>query len=225
MASVLAFTITRGGTPQRVERLQQTLDAGRTKAGMDFAWRTFDNSIVNKGQHYWFNAALKEASIGGYDYLLRVDDDIDFLSQRWLAKMVEEAVALGPQFIVSPTVKGLKAPPEMSQVVTVSGVPVKFLSQAIGGACRLHPVKLLTDAPVPYVSDVRQPLGFGDASGILKWAKLMMTKGYPVWCVWLEHVRVQHSTAKQEEDDPQYHAPHGVLQHIPWMPAWPEEYR
>jgi len=225
VSKVLAFIICRSllDTP-RGQLFERTVREGREKAGCDFEWKMWTNAIVNRGQHVVFNEALAEAKERGFDYLLRIDDDIEFLSHRWLAKMLEAAALLGPNFIISPTIKGLKHPPEMSQVVDVKGMPCRFLTEAIGGACRLHPVKLLTEAPQPYVSDVRLPLGFGDATGIAKWCREMTMGGYPCYMVWLDHVRVKHATAKQEEEDVAYHELHGVLQRVPYLPAWPEAY-
>lgn len=224
-SEVYAFTCWRGGSERRLNILEATIKSGREKAGMDFHWEVFDNAMHNRGQHVVFNEALKKAKAMGCTHLLRVDDDIEFLSHRWLVKMVEASEALGAAFILSPTVKGLKHPPEMSQMIDVQGVPVKFLTEAIGGACRLHPMKLLTESVIPYVSDVRLPLGFGDATGVMKWAKKLTALGQPIYCVWLDHVRVQHSTAKQEAEDPQYHATHDILQHMPYIPPWPREYK
>jgi len=224
VSRVLAFTPYRGGTAHRLATLESTIKDGRDKAGHEFEWRVWDNAKVNKGQHTVFNEALAEATTRGFDFLLRIDDDVSFLSQRWMAKMLESADKLGPQFILSPTIIGLKHPPEMSQCVTVNGVDVRFLTQAIGGACRLHPVKLLTQAPTPYVSDVRLAMGMGDATGIVRWAEEMTLQGYPVACCWLEHVRVKHATATQERDDEQYHAIHSTLQRVPYLPSWPEAY-
>jgi len=225
MSKVFAFTITRAmSTDKRWELVERTLNEGKEKAGMEFEWKLYSNAVVNKGQHVVTNDALKEAKDRGFDYLLRIDDDIEFMSQRWLAKMLEASEKLGSQFIISPTVSGLKHPPEMSQVIDINGISVKFLTEAVGGACRLHPIKLLTEAPTPYISDVRFPLGAGDATGIMKWAKTMTVEKYPVYAVWLEHVRVRHQTAKQEVDDPDYHFNHDLLQSIPYIPSWPSAY-
>lgn len=217
---VLAFTITRSDSPTRKALLERTLEEGGDKAGYPLDWAVWDNSEINRGQHVAFNHYLAKAVNEGYDYLLRVDDDVEFMSQRWLAKMVEASEALGPQYIVSPTVNGLKHPPEMSQMVEVSGQHVKFLPSAIGGACRLHPVALLANAPTPYVSDVRLPMGMGDATGIMAWAEEMFKQQWPVWAVWLVHVNVKHATARQEREDGEYHSLHGLYQRVPYMPAW-----
>lgn len=219
---VLAYTLYRGGSPQREELLKSTIKEGVEKAGYPVTWEVVDNATINYGQHLPFNAQLKRAHQEGYEHLLRVDDDVSFLTQRWLAKMVEAAAILGPRFIISPTIKGLIHPPEMSQVVDVKGVPCRFLTQAIGGACRLHHVRTLVEGG--YVSDVRWPMGGGDATGLMKWCVEQGSKGEPMYGVWLDRVRVHHGTAKQCEDDAEYHELHDTLQHVPFIPAWPLDY-
>lgn len=219
---VLAYTVTRLITPQRQEMWERTFNQGKDKAGVDFDWAVWDNTKVNRGQHLPFNHFLEQAHREGYDELLRIDEDVEFMSQRWLAKMLEARVKLGTNFIISPTVKGLLHPPETSQVVNVKGVQVRFLPTAIGGACRLHNVKCLVDGG--YVSDVRWPMGAGDGTGIVKWAKEQSTQGNPIWCVWLDQVRVHHGTAKQVEVDPGYHDLHDMLQKVPFVPSWPVDY-
>lgn len=216
---VLAFMLHRGGSDARRVTMERTLREAREKAAYDATWEVWDNTTRNVGQHTAFNAMLDKAAHEGYDYLLRLDDDVEFMTQRWLAKMVEAATKLGPRFILSPTVKGLKHPPEMSQSVEVAGVWGRFMTQAIGGACRLHPVATLVEGR--YVSDVRLPLGFGDATGIMRWA---MAQQPAVYAMWLDHVRVRHATERQEEEDATYHDVHGTLQRVPYIPVWPHDY-
>lgn len=245
MSHVLAYTTTRATTPQRRALLEATIREGRIKADHDFEWsvwdysqdvttralltQLFDEHLIshphhgaNEGQHVAFNHHLRLAHQQGYEYLLRVDDDVEWMSQRWLAKMMDAATKLGPQFILSPTIKGLLYPPEMSQVVDVQGVPCRFLTQAIGGACRLHHAPTMVERG--YVSDVRLPMGFGDATGIMKWV-IALPKDTPrMYAVWLDHVRIRHSTKSQLDSDPSYHAAHNLYQKLPYLPPWPSSY-
>lgn len=228
MKGVLAYTITRA--PEGSERAKcavEVIAGAIKKSGVDFdgdehEWHHVWNWPVNRGQHYIFNLMLGMAHQQGFEWLLRADDDVEFLSQRWLAKILEAAQLLGPHFIISPTIKGLQHPPEMSQVVDVKGVPCRFLTQAIGGACRLHHVQTLVEGG--YVSDVRKPLGAGDATGVMEWCKMSTAKGEGKYAVWLGHVNLKHATTKQVEEDSEYHADHGVLQRVPWIPEWPAHY-
>lgn len=225
MKKVLAYSTIRSNSPTRQALFETCVTEGQAMAGCEFRWEVWDNREMNLGQHVPFNFYLDKAFREGYDYLLRIDDDIEWQTQRWLAKMLDAAEKLGPTFILSPTIKGLNHPPEMSQPVSVSGVDVRFLPDAIGGAVRLHPVETLVNAPTPYVSDVRQPLGAGDATGIMNWAKEMTAlQGWPVYCAWLVGVTVKHGTSKQVEADPTYHSDHGLFQRLPLIPEWPGQY-
>jgi Predicted glycosyltransferases len=178
--------------------------------------------LENVGQHVITNEMIKYAEDNGYDYLLRVDDDIKFLTKRWLVKMLDAADKLGPTFIISPTVLGLGNPPEATEVVEKDGIAIRVLVSAIGGICRLHDVKTLTDPTMAYVSDVRLPLGSGDATGIAKWAHARQAAGEHCWMVYLANVRVKHALGTQGQimEDPKYHSVHGLFQVMPYIPAW-----
>jgi glycosyltransferase involved in cell wall biosynthesis len=173
----------------------------------------------NVGQHVAWNEAYSRAKAEGAKYFLRIDDDCEFLSKRWLKKLVACSRAFEDKFIVSPTVKGLKHPPARSQICTVSGIEVEFLVDAIGGICRLHPISLLDEQDVPYVADVRKPLGAGDATGIASWAR-----EHKVPMAYVRQVRVRHSTARQEKADPTYFENHGLYQVVPYIPTYEEPY-
>jgi len=166
----------------------------------------------NVGQHVIFNNMLMYAKECNYDYLLRLDDDCKFVTKDWLKMMVEAAEKLGDNFIISPTIQGLTYPPERSEPVEYNGVKIKVLYSAIGGICRLHNVNDLVKNN--YISDVRCPLGSGDATGIGKWA--IANNRYMVY---LEKVKVKHNTKKQIEADPEYHKWHDLYQHVPYIPV------
>jgi hypothetical protein len=164
-----------------------------------------------------FNTAAAHAYTSKYEYLLRLDDDVEFKSKNWLRKLVDASVALGDKMILSPVVKGLRHPPECSNICDVAGMQLQFLEHAIGGICRLHPVKLILNDKAPYFSDVRMPLGSGDAAGIGSWCKTTLTP-----MAYVRHITVRHakSTDAQEADDPAHFLQHAVFQHIPYIPAW-----
>lgn len=201
------------------------IGAGLNDLGYDVARVARNTGLVddfhlysdNVGQHVAWNEAYSRAKAEGAKYFLRIDDDCEFLSKRWLKKLVSCSQAFGNKFIVSPTVKGLKHPPARSQICTVAGVEVEFLADAIGGVCRLHPTALLDKQDPPYVADVRMPLGAGDATGIARWARECK-----VPMVYVRQVRVRHSTARQEAADPTYFENHGLYQVIPYIPAYEE---
>jgi len=240
MAKVFAYTITRANTPERCRLLLETLTHGRENAAYkDLHWHVFVNGRgilaegiaasclatgvidsyevceVNEGQHPPTNRAIARAIEEGYDYILRTDDDVEWITKRWLAKLVEASIALGPDMVVSPMVKGLRWQPPQSEKVDVGGIPVKFVEGPLGGICRLTPVSALKAKP--YVSDVRLPMGGGDAAGIGAWA----TKTAPItFLVYCQHIRVRHarSTDDQETKDPAHFSDHSLYQSCPYIP-------
>lgn len=227
--------ISRASTPQRLASLRETvreacdtagttfdltihtLTPQATEAAYDLALGAVVPHTDNIGQHVITNLAIKDADDKGATHLLRLDDDVKFATQGWLAKMVEASNTLGHTFIISPTVKGLMNPPARSECVEVQGIRLKFLTQAIGGICRLHHMEALCNIDNPYTSDVRLPLGSGDATGIAKW---IIANRY--WMVYLDGVIIKHrkGTAGQMKDDPSYHSEHDLLQALPYIPAW-----
>lgn len=238
--------ISRAQEPKRLEMFEKTVREAIETAGKDFwlcLWpMTHEAKSVaerlakeygqitvhgygdgNVGQHVVTNEMIKMADGQVYDYLLRLDDDVKFLTKRWLAKMVEAAEELGPNFIISPTVIGLQNPPEVTPDIEQSGVSFRVVMGAIGGICRLHNVDTLVNPIYPYVSDVRLPLGFGDATGIAEWcARASQDYHMQLWMIYLNTVRVKHAkgTSKQVKDNPEYHETHDLFQHIPFIPEW-----
>lgn len=240
---IYAFTITRATTPQRLDMLRSTLEEGRGTAGMEFKWvvhcltsKSFElvsnlatelklEAIFhshNIGQHVITNLSIKAADDGGYDKLLRLDDDVKFLTKRWLFKLNEASDKLGPTFIVSPRVLGLNNLPDSSEVISHEGINIQVLLNAIGGICRLHYLESLTNPVFPYISDVRKPLGFGDATGIAEWCKQNLEHGLRRWMAYIVDIRIKHAygTTKQQQLDPVYHEVHNLYQVVPYIPIW-----
>lgn len=225
MSKVLITTFTRADTDVRKAKLRNTLEEGKGRAALAHHWMVHFDGVgatqcdadellvheAQKGQHVHFNSSLEKAVAEGYDYLVRVDDDCEFLSHRWLKKLVDVSKKVGDKMILAPIVKGLKHPPEMSQVVEVENVKLNILKDAIGGVCRLHPVKLLKEHD--YVSDVRLPFGSGDAVGIGRWCKDNL-----IPMAYVPYIRVRHSTAKQEKEDSGHFANHSLFQKVPYIP-------
>lgn len=234
--SVFVFTVTRASSPKRCRMLQEMLTTGRKTAGMKAYWYMhasgvgergravieaaeasglIDEAVFTKdnvGQHVAWNRAFEHAKAQGCEYFLRIDDDCEFITKRWLKKLVEASAVLGDRFILSPMIRGLKNPPTRSNKVTVKGYDLWFLRAAIGGICRLHPIELLDSDP-PFVADVRKPLGAGDATGIAAWAKERV-----IPFAYLNSVRVRHATARQEAEDAEHFGRHGVYQYVPYIP-------
>jgi len=237
---VYAYTITRADSPDRCKLLLETLTQGRESCGYkDLHWHvhvngngirgkgmveacyesgiinSFEVSQYNEGQHPPTNRAIKAAIDGGYDLLLRVDDDVTWITKRWLAKLVEASKALGDNMILSPMVKGLRWQPPQAYQQEIEGIPVKFIYGPIGGICRVIPVSRLKEKP--YVSDVRLPMGGGDAVGIGEWARREQPITFLAYC---QHIKVRHAkgTDQQESDDPKHFREHSLYQHVPYIP-------
>lgn len=241
---VYAYTITRANTPERCRLLLETLTRGRKTAALPFHWHihvngedslavaivktahstgvidTYSVSKYNEGQHPPTNRALAVAQ-AGYDYALRIDDDVEWLSKRWLAKLVEAADNLkrtGRHWVISPKVTGLRWQPPQAQKQDIEKVPVRIIMDApIGGICRLTPVAALNEKP--YVSDVRAPMGGGDATGVGDWACRTEPVIILAYC---QHINIKHakSTDQQVADDPGHFSEHGLFQHMPYVPPW-----
>lgn len=240
MSKIYAFTCTRADTVPRARLLLATINAARETAGIDFYWQIYCqigtraeeisksalelgliNNVMfyydNVGQHVATNDAILHATAQKYDYLLRLDDDVEFKTKRWLAKLVDASSTFDDEMILSPVVRGLDNPPARSSVTNVKGIDIEFLLEAIGGICRLHPMKLLLREKNPYISDVRLPLGAGDAFGIATWAKKNLI---PLAYVRSINVRHAQGTKGQAEHDPTYHTDHDLFQHVPYIPPY-----
>ena len=234
---VFCFTVTRASTPERAALLQATIVGARRTAAHEFDWHVWNSGCsmegklvletalatgaiqdihgdgTNVGQHVAWNKAYALAKAGGYDAFLRLDDDCEFISKRWLKKLLSASAKLEDKFILAPTVRGLINPPECSAPVEVEGINLAFLEDAIGGICRLHPLPLISD----FIADVRKPLGSGDATGIASYCR---KKIIPM--AYLRAVRIRHAktTRTQEESDPEHFSIHQALQHIPYIPPY-----
>jgi len=234
---ICAFTVTRASTPERARMLNETITQARRTAGCKFHWHVVGSGCAevgenviktaestglidtsycystNVGQHVAWNEAHWLARDKGAKYLLRLDDDCEFPSKRWLKKLVEASALLDDKMILSPTIRGLKNPPARSQVCMVKKLQLEFLTYAIGGICRLHPMELIKD----YVSDVRMPLGSGDATSMASYCR---NHDPIIPMAYLKHIRVRHNTRAQEERDPSHFEQHGLFQSIPYIPPW-----
>lgn len=238
MNQVFAFTITRPVTAGRAALLNNTLWQGKETAGTEFDWHVWVNgkcsavaretlkeacgkgiidkahySDENVGQHIAWNAMFELAVSKGYKHFVRIDDDCQFISKRWLKKLVNFSTLVDDKFIISPVVKSLKNQPKRSSLVYVKGLPVEFLVEAIGGVCRFHPVSLLANEDDPFIADARKPLGSGDATGIAAWCR---RNTIPM--VYYRQTRVRHNTVNQELADPSYFHSHDLLQTVPYIP-------
>lgn len=240
MSLVYAFTVTRANTPERAKLLLNTISEARKTAAHPFHWmmigqtgtlaeqiilnafkaELIDSYVMNPdnvGQHHAWNTAIEDARSVKADYFLRLDDDVEFVTKRWLKRLVELSAVVEDKMIISPVVKGLQNPPPRSNPTDVKGYQLEFLTEAIGGICRFHPLALLDHPTHPFVADVRKPLGAGDATTMGAWC---LANIIPM--VYARHIRVKHAltTEGQYVNDPIHHSTHDLCMHIPYIPTW-----
>lgn len=214
---ILAFTPTHG----RLRKFPQTYKQARGKAGIWFDWAVFAGSVQpdyaeylqslvapeglqhltiwpeNRGQHHAWTEALELARKGEYDFILRIDDDIEFKTERWLKKMVERLYDLKKRgedktlrFVAVPKILRLKNPiPAMGVIEKDQPYPAEVL-EVTGGGVRLVPLHLLDG----YAPDTKLPLRRGEPQDLHTWLvdKAMFLR-FP-------DIRVIHDTAVNEAD-------------------------
>lgn len=174
----------------------------------------------NRGQHHATKAALELASSLGYRWLLRIDDDIQFKTQKWLSKMLDRLGTLrrlavanteaargtyddagfehllsmvdADCIIASPTIKGLLTPPQPAGTLQLGQDFAADLMTILGGACRLMPMQLMAS----YQPDLTLPIGRGDPETIAKHAN---DRG--ALLVRFRDINVKHHTRELEAAD------------------------
>ena len=235
--SVLAFTVTHGAR----RFLPKLVPDARGTAGVWFDWlvilsgadeeqRHHAQKLLqkpdgiqfafawaeNRGQHHAAKLALEVARAQGYKWLLRIDDDIQFRTKRWLKDMLsrlEELKTLTKdreyRMVATPFVKGLKNPIQpIGDLSKGQDFPCELLERS-GGACRLLNVAFFSAyEPWPY-----DPIGRGDPESI---AQYLVTNGG--WTVRFPDIRVYHPTTQLEnlDDGPARHARRMSL-YWPWL--------
>jgi len=219
MNSILAFTCTHGSR-RFMPRLAKSL---RENAGVDFDWLVVrsgvdaeqetqisslrDEGVIqfvrgwteNRGQHWAMREALDLANDAGYDYLLRVDDDILLASRDILAtmldrlqKMIELADDGKCHFIASPRVIGLRRPLKpQAQIYEEKRFPCELMP-ILGGAFRLHPMWLLRS----YKPDIYAPIRRRDPESL----GIHITRNGGLF-IRFPDLRVVHNTDQLEAQD------------------------
>lgn len=223
---ILAFTPTYG----RLRKFPQTYKQARGKAGVWFDWAVFAGAVdseygkylqdlvfpegiqhltiwrENRGQHHAWAGALELARKGEYDFILRIDDDIEFKTEKWLKKMIDRLYDLKNRaedktlrFSAVPKILRLKNPLQPIGVIEKGQpYPVEVL-EITGGGVRLVPLPLLEG----YVPDTKLPLRRGEPQDLHTWlADKAMFLRFP-------DIRVIHDTEANESD----HTPEEALAH------------
>lgn len=187
---ILAYTPTHGSKPKLASFVREI----RGSAGCWFDWAIYGGALApetkesaeallkagdgiqyfgcwpeNRGQHWATRAALALAREKGYEWLLRIDDDIQPKTKRWLKQMVEkldELAKIHPEgeykFVAAPRILKLRNPLKPRGKIEVVPFAVDVMD-ILGGACRLAPVKLLDG----WEPDIYSAVGRKDPEGIM----------------------------------------------------------
>jgi glycosyltransferase involved in cell wall biosynthesis len=237
-SDVLAYTATYGDRPF----IRRVVEGMRGSAGVWFDWLVCagnpsdelaqacnkllnepDSSGIqylqlwdeNRGQHHATNEALALARARGYKWLLRIDDDVEFKTKRWLKRMLkrndelkrlvnaelEKADKVDNIFVLCPTVLRLKDPikhvgvMERGQSYDVEVLPFS------GGCLRLMPMHLMHN----YTAPIYAPCGRGDPNSV---ADHVNDRGGLQ--LRFRDIRVVHDTVEIEKVD----TPQGLVQRI-----------
>jgi hypothetical protein len=193
-SDILAYTVTHH---DRGEFFERTLRSMRSKAGCWFDWAVYAGNPsdplrkrleaalndpehkgiqyleiwpLNRGQHYATREALDLARLMGYRWLLRIDDDVQAKTHRWLKKLLsrvreikDAAGDTQDRIVAAPRIVGLRHPPPAHSLLSLPGYDANAeVMGVLGGACRLHPVEFLKD----YEPDLYAPIGRGDPESI-----------------------------------------------------------
>lgn len=235
-SDVLAYTVTYGDRPF----LGRVVAGMRGSAGMWFDWLVCagapsdalaadckkllhapDASGVqylqlweeNRGQHHATNAAMDLARKRGYKWILRIDDDVEFKTKRWLKRILkrndelkrlinadlEKADKIKNIFVYVPTVLRLKVPVKHVGVMEKGqSYDVEIVPYA-SGCLRLLPMDLMKD----YIAPIYAPCGRGDPQSIADYVT-----DHGGLQLRFRDIRVIHDTVEIEKAD----TPHGAIQ-------------
>lgn len=247
-SDILAYTPTYGDRPF----LSTLVPAARRTAGVWFDWlvvagrpsqqlsveaevilhkpdRTgiqyFKSWSENRGQHHATKFALDLARTQGYKWLLRLDDDIQFKTDRWLKKMVmrdgelrEKSPQKLPYLVMSPFVAGL-----INQIEPVGFLEFgqSFRAELLpfsGGVCRLASVRALEGYDPPLFA----PKGRGDPQSLAVHFKVGQGFSSPSTAMFVRFpdIRVVHRTNQLEGmDTPEQSHERRMAKYWPYLGA------
>jgi hypothetical protein len=224
-SDIFAFTPTYGSR----RFLHDTVVEMRAKAGLWFDWGVWGGALSaealsdaeallnhpqklgiqlletwaeNRGQHHATAAALAIARERGYDWLLRIDDDVLPRTEKWLKKIMERTAEMKKlsndtrdHLVVAPRMCRLNNPLQpIGDMDLGQGYKVDVMG-TLGGMVRLHPVSLLDEYEPPIFS----PKGRRDPESITQY--LEEHGGYQVR---FPDIRIVHDTNKIEAEDDSY---------------------
>lgn len=233
MHKVLIYTVSRANSITRVKSALESLHHAQSTAGHPHEWILWANAPgiheasklswlngqrwndgINTGQHVALSEILKYARSNNFDFILKADDDLQWLTKNWLKKLLEIESSCfnfsNRHQVIGASVVGLKNPIPVIAKIKVAKHPLKVVS-IIGGACRLHHISFFDD----YIPDCRRALGAGGDVSIAQHAEKI-----GVGMLISHHVRVAHRTEEMESADPEYFNEHQMFQCIPFVPKY-----
>ncbi len=216
-------------TMERIEYTRRMVDSIRRHTAVPFDHYVVDNGSTDGTAAYLMENAPCFAGVelsptnlgidvgsrralamigGGYDYIVKVDNDCEFLESDWLAVLLQVSEAFSGAIAVSPLVEGLGSwldggyPRE--RYVTAGGHRIG-LAKHVGGLCIMTPA----DA---YDGFLMKGRTLHDDTDVAFSIHLRLTRGYQMGYV--EDLKVRHmdTTAGQWQRYPEYFRNRNVIQ-------------
>ena len=211
-------------TRNRPERLAKCLDGIRRGMrtslcdSLLWVWNNGDAPVAgqthhlghNVGQHIAINRMIQEAVTNRADWFVRVDDDCEFQTRDWLARMIHiqkrHMEIYKRPCVLAPFVHGLRNPPAQMADVRI-GKYLLHVVPMLGGICRMMPMNHLRY----WRFDERMPMGWSEASAYARYC--IQTMMPMLRCV---NIEVSHggSTDEQDAAEPDLAYEREMLKHV-----------
>lgn len=210
---VAVYSLTR----DRLHDTGKSFKLLREMAGIDFDHYVMDNgstdgtqewithqdfhyynlSLDNKGQCIASNMLLDAImQKGGYDYIIRFDNDITPKTDGFLAKTIEAMEALGGDVVASPDIIGLKSKPKGFGDKKQGEHKFTFV-EILGGACRVAKASLFDN----FRFTKHGPLALGEAKQL---SAHCLGSTPPIPMVYVKGVIISHPTEDHLAANPEY---------------------
>lgn len=190
------------------------IDQGSMDGTVEFVRQAHPTAEVveageNLGISVGFNRGLELARDA--DYVLTVDNDCEFITKRWLAKLIRAQKVLAAKdkrAVVSPRVKNLKHPPAVYAAYRGDGFTFGF-AEILGGICRLMPKSVARE----FRFNERLPMAYGQDQQFAGWCQ---ERSIPM--AYVEDIIVRHMMTDDEQETamPEYMRRKGFELYIPY---------
>ena len=172
------YVADNGSTDETVQFLHRLVKEKRIKHLIDYE--------ENMGQNIAANDLLDSMGGGGYDLIMRWDNDALPRTRNFLRKLLRYYAVFekhGVRPVVSPYITKLKNPPPPMAFGDDAGFPYELVA-ILGGICRIHPAEILRD----WRFNRFGPMGFGEAGEMANFCDQI---GVPL--VRITNVKVEHA--------------------------------